>query len=250
VEDGRLILGDCLKILPTLPKAEAIITDPPWTDYETGYYDASQWHRPIEWMSPEVYMPVIADVLKEGGAAIIWCNWRTFDEVRRASETAGLTTKNCIVWAKPNHTAGDLDGNLGNMHEMALFAVKGRWTRPGRREVNLWHEGHLFSRAHRDHPTEKPENLMRRCVTTITRPGDLVIDPFMGAGSTMVACVKLGRRYIGIEKDAGYFQDAERKVTEARLQPPLLPNHGFQLTAAPVGLWDMQDDSGAAAGEP
>jgi site-specific DNA-methyltransferase (adenine-specific) len=70
------------------------------------------------------------------------------------------------------------------------------------------------------HPTQKPVALMEDLIRTYTNPGDTVLDPTMGSGSTGVACVNTGRRFIGIERDAGYFATAERRIAEA--QPQLL----------------------------
>jgi site-specific DNA-methyltransferase (adenine-specific) len=217
-----LHLGDCLEILPTIPSGsiDAVIADPPWMNYTTGRYDAREWHRPIKELAPSHYMPELYRVLKDDRAIIVWCRWDSFGDYAAAALAAGFTVKNCIVWAKPNHTAGDLDGNLGNKHEMALFAVKGRWKRHDKREVNLWQESHLFTRAHRDHPTQKPIDLMRRAVRTIADVGDVVLDCFMGSGSTGVAALMEGRSFVGIELDAGYFAIAQRRLEN--VQPALM----------------------------
>jgi len=73
-------------------------------------------------------------------------------------------------------------------------------------------------------------------------PADItVLDPFMGSGTTGVACVRTGRRFIGIEIDPGYFAIAERRIREAQLQPPLLPNNGIKLTRTEA--FRFEDDS-------
>ena len=217
----ELHLGDCLDVLPTLAagSVDAVITDPPWMDYVTGRYDASEWHEPIVGMSPDAYLPALYRALGDDSALVLWCRWDCFQSHADACGRAGFTVKNCIVWAKPNHTAGDLDGNLGNKHEMAVFAVKGRWARSGGREVNLWNESHLFSRARRDHPTQKPVGLMERAARCVAPMGATVLDPFMGSGTTGVACVQTGRNFIGIEIDPAYFEIAKKRMAEA--QPPL-----------------------------
>lgn len=72
------------------------------------------------------------------------------------------------------------------------------------------------------HPTTKPLWIMQRLVTTVTKPGDTVLDPFMGSGTTGVACVQTGRNFIGIEIDRGYFEIAQRRIEQAQQQPRLL----------------------------
>jgi site-specific DNA-methyltransferase (adenine-specific) len=222
-DDVTLYLGDCLDVLRDLPdgSVDAVVTDPPWMGYETGRYDASAWHKPIEYLSPTAYAADLYRLLRDDTAVVLWCRWDVFSDHAGALVAAGFTVRNCIVWAKPNHTAGDLSGNLGNKHEMAVFAVKGKWRRHEGREVNVWEEPHLFSRGKRDHPTEKPVNLMARAVRLVGPEGATVLDPFMGSGTTGVACVQTGRKFIGVEIDPTYYAIAERRIAETRMQLPL-----------------------------
>ena len=215
--------GDCLEVMKGLPdgSVDAIIADPPWMDYETGHYDASEWHKPIKYVSPFDYCDSLYRLASNESALILWCRWDVFDLHRQAATKAGFDVVNQIVWAKPNHTGGDLWGNIGNQHECAVFATKGKWRRDGKREVNLWRMPHLFSRDYRSHPTEKPVDLMRRCVRLCCAPGDTVLDPFMGSGTTGVACMKEERRFIGIELERQYFDIASRRIAEAAMQIPL-----------------------------
>jgi DNA modification methylase len=217
-----LHLGDCLEYMRSLPDGcvDAVVTDPPWMAYTTGWYDASEWHRPIGKVAPEEYASPCYRLLRDGGAMLLWCRWDVFHEHACALREAGFAVRNQIVWAKPNHTAGDLTGNVGNKHECAIFATKGRWERHDRREVNLWQESHLFSRDKRHHPTEKPVGLMQRSVNLCCPPDGVTLDPFMGSGTTGVACVQTGRRFIGCEIDSGYFEIAKRRIEQA--QPALL----------------------------
>jgi len=82
------------------------------------------------------------------------------------------------------------------------------------------------------HPAQKPEKLMAHIINSSTRPGDLILDPFMGSGTTGVAAVKLGRKFIGIEIDAGYFEIAKRRISDALAQPPLFRLTPLQADAA------------------
>ena len=75
-------------------------------------------------------------------------------------------------------------------------------------------------REHRigQHPTQKPVRLLERIIALVTQPGDTIIDPFMGSGTTGVACVQTGRNFIGIEIDEGYFKIAEKRIKDAEMQ--------------------------------
>lgn len=215
--------GDCLEYMRTMDagSVDAVVTDPPWMNYITGWYDASEWHRPINIVHPSDYMLLLYRILRDDSAALVWCRWDVFEKHADAMRAVGFNVRNQVVWAKPNHTAGDLDGNIGNKHECAIFAVKGKWRRHDRREVNLWQESHLFSRDKRNHPTEKPIGLIERSVRLVCPPSGLTIDPFMGSGTTGVACVQTGRNFIGCEVDEGYFNIAQRRIAEAQAQPLL-----------------------------
>jgi site-specific DNA-methyltransferase (adenine-specific) len=222
--DGvTLHCGDALAVLPTLAAGsmDSVVTDPPWMDYETGRYDASEWHHPVRRVAPAEYVDWLHRVMRPDSAAMVWCRWDCFEEHAAALKAAGFAVRNQVVWAKPNHTAGDLDGNLGNQHECAAFAVKGRWKRHDKREVNLWQEPHLFSRAKRDHPTQKPDGLMRRSVRLVCPPGGIVLDPFAGSGTTLVAAVQTGRRAIGVELSEQYCEIAAKRIEEALNAAPL-----------------------------
>jgi len=153
--------------------------------------------------------------LRHDTGALVWCDWRSYGEHANALAAAGFSVKNAVVWAKSNHTMGDLNGNFGYMHEMAVFAVKGRWRRPSKREVNLWRVKSLFTRGHRDHPTEKPVALLRRSVRALAKPRGVVLDPFMGVGTCGQACVAEGYRYVGIEIEPKYFDIARQRIEEA-----------------------------------
>lgn len=214
---ATIIHGDCLDVLRGMADAsvDAVVTDPPWMDYETGWYDASEWHAPIVRVHPAAYAGELFRVMRDASAAIVWCRWDCFEEHAQAMRDAGFTVKSCIVWAKPNHTAGDLAGNLGAKHEMAVFAVKGRWKRSAGRETNLWEEQHLFSRAKRAHPTQKPVALMRWLVRLVTPPDGTILDPFAGSGTTLVAALAEGRQAIGIEREAEYVEIVKARLANA-----------------------------------
>jgi site-specific DNA-methyltransferase (adenine-specific) len=220
IELGKIYCEDCLETMKRMPdkSVDLIVTDPPWMDYKTSWYDASSWHAPVVWLSPDKYAPELFRILSHGSCLILWCRWDVFEAHAIACKEAGFRVANCIVWAKPNHTAGDLDGNLGNKHEMAIFAVKGLWKRTGKREVNLWEEGHLFSRGFRNHPTEKPVHLMERCIRLGSCVNYVVYDPFMGSGTTAVACERLGRKWVGSEINPDYVKIAEKRIAAERAQ--------------------------------
>lgn len=216
IETVHLVQGDCLKIMQTYKSGvfDAIVTDPPWIDYKTGRtdkYDDTEFQHGIIKLDPNLYANEFYRLLKNNTSMLLWCRWDVFQEHSNAMRYAGFEVKNCVVWAKSNHTAGDLEGNLGFQHECAVFATKGKWVRGGKRETNLWKDS-TPALHNRYHPTEKPLELMQRSVRLVCPIGGLVLDPFAGSGTTGLACVMEDRRCVMIEKEPKYCDIIRKRL--------------------------------------
>lgn len=124
----------------------------------------------------------------------------------------GFTVKNVLAWDKGTPGMGDLDGNWGFSWEACLYAKKGRVKINSRRSsvisVPRTPAGENF------HPTQKPVELLQVLIEQSTQPGDLVVDPFAGSGSTVVAAQKSGRDGIGIELDSDYARRAADRLNQ------------------------------------
>jgi site-specific DNA-methyltransferase (adenine-specific) len=114
-----------------------------------------------------------------------------------------------------------LNAQYAPCHDVAWFATKGKFSFPNGRPKSVYRIDRLPANELL-HPTQKPLALMQVIVNDLTRPGDTIFDPFMGSGTTGVACVKTGRNFIGCEIDPGYFAIAEKRIAEAQMQLPLL----------------------------
>lgn len=217
IGNATLYLGDCRDILPTLPKADAVITDPP---YGISYVSAWRTQGPTEMLKNDdealvEVVPLLAAAIKEGGALYLATRFDVSALWANAIAEAGLSMKTPIYWDKGNHTSGDLEGDFGAQVEIFLFAHKGRHKLRGKRLSNLWH---IPRDKAGDHPTPKPVALMERMIAASTDMGGLVIDPFMGSGSTGVACMNLQRRFIGIELERKYFDMSCERIEAALSQ--------------------------------
>ena len=237
MDDVTLYNADCLDILPTLGKVDAVVTDPPYgiERFQKGFgttrfvgFGAENvgliWDR-----KPDASL--FDNLLRVGSVHVIW-----------GANNFVLPPSECfLVWDKFQTV-----DNFASA-ELAYCDAKGVTAKVFRYPI------HSHNQIEKFHPTQKPVALMEWCLEIARIPiGATVLDPFMGSGTTGVACVRTGRRFIGIEIDPTYYAIAQRRIAEAQAQLPLFPvpsNNGFHLTAAPVGLWDA-DDSGAAAGEP
>jgi len=198
IGDCRLILGDCLEVMPTLGKVDAILTDPPYGigyDGQKGGKRGKSHSRKYEFKGWDSSAPDVSAFARY--PAIIWGGnyfglpasdrWLSWDKMQSFS---GAEFE--LAWT-----------NLGGPH---------RVFRMSRIEA--------YGNIDKQHPTQKPVALMEWCLGFLP-DAETILDPFMGSGTTLVACAKLGRKGIGIEIDPDYFEIACRRVEEAYRQPDL-----------------------------
>lgn len=207
VEIGDCVLyeGDCLSIMPLLGSVDAVVTDPPYGMMFQSNYRAIQ-HRPIA-NDGDVKLLQWACNLQVSHSKYVWMRWDNLPEVPMP--------RSLITWVKNNHSMGDLEHEHGRKTEVCAFYKGPQHFFPTGRPVDVVS---ATRSGNEHHPTEKPVDLMR---SVIDWTDGAVIDPFMGSGTTLVACAKLGRKGIGIELDPDYFDIAVKRVEEAYRQPDL-----------------------------
>ena len=212
-----IIQGDCLHVMKSFPDGsiDAIITDPPYgINFRSAFRkDKARWFpkiandkAPFIWWIHDA-----ARVLKPNGALLCFTRYDTEEAFRFAIRLAGLEPKTQVIWDKRRYGVGDCRGDFSLNHENIIFAVKGRFVFPNRRPSSVIGVQRLSS-ARLTHPNEKPVELLQQLVEAVTRPGDVILDPFLGSGTTAVAAKSLGRRYIGIELDPGYVRAARARL--------------------------------------
>lgn len=194
---------------------DAIITDPPYgINYHTKGTGASIKNdkSPFIWFLYDAFR-----VLKSGdsgrGSLICFTRWDVEQTFIDAIELAGFRVKSEVIWDKVYHGMGDTKAAFAPAHENIVFAIKGKYSFPGGRPKDLVTFSKLGS-AQMIHPTEKPVGLIANLITAVTKPDDLILDPFAGSGSTLVAAKKSGRRFIGVELDDEYYEKARRRIEE------------------------------------
>ena len=206
----QIYLGDCLEVMKSMPdkSVDAVITDPP---YGIGECRAKVLSRgklaaPIDygdftWDSRPATAEQIGEIIRVSKEQVIFGgNYFTLPP-----------SSSWIVWDKLNGSNDFADCELAwTSHKKAV-----------RKFSYLWN-GMIKQRPEkRFHPTQKPLILMKWVLENYTHEGDTILDPFMGSGTTGVACVQTGRNFIGIEIDPTYFAIAERRIKEAQEQPTL-----------------------------
>jgi len=206
--------GDCRDILPELKPVDHVITDPPYTQRTSdGARTGSVQTRLIDFAGVDGIEAQIAAWCVGLAArwAIIWC---AFEQIGTYAAAQPEEYVRAGVWRKPDATpqfTGDRPAMCGEA--CAIFhsaTVKKRWN--GRGRPAFWE--YLTERDRRGHPTPKPIGLMINLVQQFTDPGETILDPFMGSGTTLVAAKELGRRAIGIEIEEKYCEIAARRLAQ------------------------------------
>lgn len=220
IGDATLYLGDCLPIMEGMKENEvdAVVTDPP---YGIGY--ATNYRKVLETPAKIIgdagvdaaCVASMYPLIKDGGAIYLATRFDVSFPWVEALQSAGFKMKTPIFWDKDNWTAGDLYGDYGGQVEIFLFAHKGRHLLKCGRMGNLWKCARPEAG---EHPTPKPVPLIKRMVESSTGKGGITLDPFMGGGSTGVASVTLGRKFIGIEIEEKYFNIACKRIEQAQKQ--------------------------------
>lgn len=215
ISNGFMHHGDCLSVLRDLPgeSVDLVATDPPYGMSFVSNYRAEK-HRPIEGDSDLGWLPELCRqverVMRPNTAAFFFCSHHlgTFqDQISKV-----LKVKNLLVWEKNNTSMGDLKGDFAPKAEFCWFAAKGRPLIRGKRDPNIF----KFARTQNDlHPTQKPVDLMAYLISKFSDEGDVVLDPFMGSGTTAVAAEKTGRRWVGVERDDQYHALACARVFDS-----------------------------------
>lgn len=205
---ATLYLGDCRDILPTLPKVDAVITDPPYGMSFQSNYRAEQHARIAN--DDDVGLLHWACGIPVTHSRYVFCRWDNL-------QGGGMPRpKSCITWVKNNWSMGDLEHEHARQTEIAAFWPGPDHAWPGKRPTDVVRAPRT---GNGDHPTEKPVYLMEQFIGW-TR--GVVVDPFMGSGTTGVACMNLGREFVGIEIEPKYFDIACRRIEDAQRQGRLI----------------------------
>ena len=209
----NLMQGDCFECMKEIPDSsiDMILTDPPYgMSYNSGRRKVS--HRSIKNDDSLYWLDGFAEecfrVAKNNTAHYVTCSFHHIDTFKQAFQKY-FKIKNILVWVKNNHGSGDLKADFAPQHEFVLFLHKGRRLYNGKRVSNVLH---FPKTGNTLHPTQKPVEMMEFLIQKFCDEDQLVLDPFMGSGTTGVACVNTNRDFIGIELDADYFKVAKDRI--------------------------------------
>lgn len=208
IGDATLYLGDCMDILPTLDKVDAVITDPPFGVGNFVQTSGSlrgrgdSFAKAVDW-NESAPPPEFFQIIKEKSKhRIIWgANFFNCFEDRGGA----------IIWDKvqpmPNFSKADI---ASCTHFQKTEIVRIPWT-----------NFNVARQAETSHPCERPIELYEWCIEYLPNPTNSILDPFLGSGSCGVAALRMGRKFIGIEREHKYFEIACERIANAQKQQTL-----------------------------
>ena len=182
----------------------------------------------------EEWVKEVSRVLKQNGALVVSGTYHSIYDTGVAIQTAGFKVLNEIIWFKPNGSPNLSGRRLAATHETLIWACKSSSNKytfnydllkagdfpgdvlksPGKQMRSVWSipTTPKSEKTFGKHPTQKPLTLMNRVIAGFSNPGDLVLDPFMGSGSTGLSALSLGRSFVGIELDDSYYNLAKSRM--------------------------------------
>lgn len=232
----KLINDDAYKVIDDFYKENIkvnhIITDPPYNisknnnlstmrgnrtgvdfgDWDRGKFDLFSW------------IPKYTKLLDKNGSIIIFCSYRYVSYIADVLESADcdMIVKDILIWQKSNPMPRNIKRRYVQDMEFAIWAVKKNSKWVFNKPVDVSYLRSIFKTAtvsgkeRLGHPTQKSEKLMEDIIAIHTNPGDIVLDPFMGVGTTGVAAKRLDRGFIGIELEKEYYKTAEKRMVNIK----------------------------------
>ena len=236
--ENEIVQGDCLTVLSTLPNecVDLVVTDPP---YLARFRDRNGRTLAND-DNPAAVVGAYSQlyrVLKQNTFCLTFYGYPRLRDFVKAWTEAGFDTVGHVVWPKPYASSQRF---VSVQHESAYLLAKGRPGKPTNPLASVQRTWRYT--GNKVHPTEKAVEVLRPLIETLSRPGDLVLDPFSGSGSTSVAAAMAGRRYLGIELEARYCDYARSRL--ATLRSHRDPRPAFNEALREFQQW-MQQQGGA-----
>ena len=218
--DVQLVNQDCLEFMATMRdnSVDAVITDPPYNISRDNNFntmgragiDFGEWDKDQDILS---YIEECYRVLGKNGSFVVFNDWKNLGDIVKFAEGIGFVTKDMLRLEKTNPMPRNRDRRYITDFECAVWFTmpKAKWVF-NRKDPNYQRPKFVHSVDKGMHPTQKSLSLMEDIVEIHTNPGQVVLDPFMGSGTTGLACAKTGRKFVGVELDENYYATAKKRV--------------------------------------
>lgn len=234
----ELHMGDCLTHLKQIPtdSIDLLLTDPPYNlgnfmrnratnlaKMRENFFGSAGWddESPDNWEKlMDEFLEETHRIIKPGGSAVVFMAIIKVESIIRLAEKHNLYYKTTGIWHKTNPMPRNMNLHFVNSTEAWIYFTIGARRGTFNNNGSLLHDFIESSstpaseKKHGKHPTQKPLQLMNYFVNTLTNPGDIILDPFMGSGSSGVSAVANGRKFIGIELLPHYFEISHKRIKE------------------------------------
>ena len=221
-ENISLLQGDCLERMKEIPdnSVDMVLTDPPYNmarknNFQTmkrSGIDFGEWDKGADLFS---YLDECFRILGKNGSLVVFNDWRNLGDIASYAESIGFVTKDMLRLEKTNPMPRNRDRRYITDYECALWLVmpKAKWVF-NRQSDSYQRPKFVHSVEKGFHPTQKNLSLMENLLKIHTNSEQTILDPFMGSGTTGVACVNTNRKFIGIELDEDYFDIAKQRIKQ------------------------------------
>lgn len=238
LELNRIYNEDCLIGLKQLDdkSIDCVITDPPYNISKDNNFatlknakrqglDFGEWDKNFNLFA---WLDSADKLLKYGGNIIIFNSFLNIGDIAKYLENKDYAIKDLIRWVKPNPMPRNMNSRFVSDYELAIWCVKGKkkkWVFNNATDSYIRPEIKCSSPSGKErigHPTQKPLYLMEELVKIFTNENDIILDPFMGSGTTAITCMNMNRKFIGFELDKTYFDLANKRIEDNQRQIKLL----------------------------
>lgn len=228
IGDCTLYLGDCLDVMPTLGKVDAVVTDPPYELSDAGpgkfhygmslkKFDSQQYKDIVSGFDLNAFFPMIEAVC-EPFNLFCFCSNKQISKIMAYHEARERATTLCF-WHKTNAAPFANGVWRGDVEYFVHAKASGAVFVGNAEEKKKVFEHPAVQDS--EHPTVKPLQLIKKLVKICSNEGQTILDPFLGSGTTGIACAQLRRKFIGIELEECYFDIACRRIEQAYKQPDM-----------------------------
>lgn len=281
---NQIIAGDCLENLSKIPdeSIDVIFADPPyWMQTEgqllrvdgakfSGVED--KWDKFENYKSyddfSEKWLVECRRILKPNGSIWVIGSFQNIYRLGYIMQNLGFWILNDVIWDKPNAVPNFAGTRFQNSHETLLWCSKNQKAKPtfnyktmkflndGKQEKSVWNIGICIggerlkdASGNKIHSTQKPEELLKRVILSSSKPDDVILDPFFGTGTTGAVAKRLGRNFIGLERESKYIEAATVRISNVEVERSDLYNLSLEVKPPRVSIQKLIESGFLSVGE-